>query len=148
MHLTPISHSLFHFCPNLARLAHYVQLVGQHLITCLQQDKLICPCVFKSLFHSAQKKKQTKKNISFIARPSLSFALHLFLDHVAVNLAFLHLSMSVSMLTVTVFHAGVSGIWSYLIIEYLYFHIAVAAWCGIRQFHTCQQRKIQEDFDA
>ena len=75
----------------------------------------MCICVFKSPFLSTPKKKKQTKNISFIARPSPSFALHLFSDHVAVNLAFLHLSMSVSMLTVTVFHAGVSGIWSYLI---------------------------------
>ena len=28
VHLTPIPCSLFHLCPNLARLPHYVQLVG------------------------------------------------------------------------------------------------------------------------
>ena len=44
VHLTLFPCCLLHFCPNLARLPHYVYLV---LMASLWQDRLFCPPAFK-----------------------------------------------------------------------------------------------------
>ena len=61
--LTPISCSLFHFCPNLARLPHHVQLVGQlnDFFMAVHADLSICiqvPIFFSLVVCLASNKKK------------------------------------------------------------------------------------------
>ena len=73
--LTPIPCSLFHFCPNLARLPHHVQLVGQlnDFFMAVHADLSICiqvPIFFSLVVCLASNKKKgpgkLNKNTNFL----------------------------------------------------------------------------------